>query len=51
MAAIQTRVLKLYDAVSSTRKHLRVFTAAEGGAAHCQVVRSVSNECREMSVE
>ena len=28
---------KLYDAVGSTRKHLKVFTAAEGGAEHCQV--------------
>jgi pimeloyl-ACP methyl ester carboxylesterase len=28
---------KLHDAVGSTRKHLKVFTAAEGGAEHCQV--------------
>jgi fermentation-respiration switch protein FrsA (DUF1100 family) len=28
---------KLYDAVGSTRKHLKVFTAADGGAEHCQV--------------
>ena len=28
---------KLYDAVGSPRKHLKVFTAAEGGAEHCQV--------------
>ena len=27
----------LYDAVGSTRKHLKVFTAADGGAEHCQV--------------
>jgi pimeloyl-ACP methyl ester carboxylesterase len=28
---------ELYDAVGSTRKHLKVFTAADGGAEHCQV--------------
>ena len=28
---------KLYDAAGSKRKHLRIFTAAEGGAEHCQV--------------
>lgn len=28
---------KLYDAVGSKRKHLKVFTAAEGAAEHCQV--------------
>ena len=28
---------KLYEAAGSTRKHLKIFTAAEGGAEHCQV--------------
>jgi dienelactone hydrolase len=28
---------KLYDAAGSTRKHLKIFTAAEGAAEHCQV--------------
>lgn len=28
---------KLYDAAGSSRKTLKVFTAAEGGAEHCQV--------------
>ncbi|MEA2981012.1 MAG: hypothetical protein QOF09_2835 [Alphaproteobacteria bacterium] len=28
---------KLYDRVGSRNKHLKIFTAAEGGAEHCQV--------------
>jgi fermentation-respiration switch protein FrsA (DUF1100 family) len=28
---------KLYEAAGSTRKHLKIFTAAEGAAEHCQV--------------
>jgi pimeloyl-ACP methyl ester carboxylesterase len=28
---------KLYEAAGSKRKHLKIFTAAEGGAEHCQV--------------
>jgi pimeloyl-ACP methyl ester carboxylesterase len=28
---------KLYEAAGSKRKHLRIFTATEGGAEHCQV--------------
>jgi dienelactone hydrolase len=28
---------QLFDAAGSKRKHLKVFTAAEGGAEHCQV--------------
>jgi fermentation-respiration switch protein FrsA (DUF1100 family) len=28
---------KLFDAAGSARKHLKIFTAAEGAAEHCQV--------------
>ena len=28
---------QLYEAAGSKRKHLKVFTAAEGAAEHCQV--------------
>jgi dipeptidyl aminopeptidase/acylaminoacyl peptidase len=28
---------KLYEAVGSKRKHIKIFTADEGGAEHCQV--------------
>ena len=28
---------KLYQAVGSKRKHIKIFTAEEGGAEHCQV--------------
>jgi dienelactone hydrolase len=28
---------KLYEAIGASNKHLKIFTAAEGGAEHCQV--------------
>ena len=28
---------KLYQAVGSKRKHIKIFTAEDGGAEHCQV--------------
>jgi len=28
---------KLYERVGSKRKHIKIFTAEEGGAEHCQV--------------